>query len=88
MTRRERLVTYLRATIDPNYDADQHELGLLLDSVSLIQLITFIDEELGVSLDLPSLRLEMFMNMESLLHTLAEYVPEPLSSDLRANARA
>lgn len=88
MNRREQLITYLRSSIDPNFDADQHELGSLLDSVSLIQLITFIDEELGISLDLPSLRLEMFMTVESLLHMLAEYAPEPMSTGIRANARA
>ncbi|HEY8946552.1 MAG TPA: hypothetical protein VIM73_20010 [Polyangiaceae bacterium] len=67
MDRRDKLVRFIQKTVDAGFDAERHELGPLLDSVSLLQLIAFIDQELGVPLDLPSLRLEMFATVDSVL---------------------
>jgi acyl carrier protein len=69
---RERIITYVRSACDPEFDAERHELAPLLDSVALLQLIAFIERELGVSLDLSSLRLEMFASVESVVRTIED----------------
>lgn len=79
MSRRERIIQYVKSTIDTDFDAERHELGPMLDSVSLLQFIAFIDEELGVPLDLPSLRIDMFADVESVVRTLEAYEPEGYS---------
>lgn len=76
MKRRQLLVDYVRSSVDPAFDPDEHELAPILDSVSLLQLITFIDQDLGVPLDLPSLSLDMFASIDSVLGVLDEYAPE------------
>lgn len=77
MSRREKIVEYVRATVDADFDPDLHELAPILDSVSLLQLITFIDQDLGVALDLPSLSLETFATVDSVVAALESYDPEP-----------
>jgi acyl carrier protein len=69
---RERIVAYVRSACDPEFDADRHELAPLLDSVALLQLIAFIDGELGVNLDLASLRIDMFATVESVVRTIED----------------
>lgn len=76
MNRRDKIIGYVRTSVDPGFDADQHELAPILDSVSLLQLIAFIEQDLGVALDLPSLRLEMFASVDSVVRTLDECEPE------------
>jgi len=76
VNRREKITTYIKTTLDSDFDADRHELAPLLDSVSLLQLIAFIEQEMGIALDLPSLRLEMFRNVDSIVHALDGFSPE------------
>jgi len=72
MSRKEKLVAYIRQDIDDEYDPDQDELIALMDSVSLLQLIMFIDQDLGIQLDMSSLSQENFANMDALLQLLEE----------------
>jgi len=76
MNRRERLVQYVRENLDPEFDAAQQPLAQLLDSVSLMQLIMFIDTELRVPLDLSSLSLEWFATVDTLVAELNEIKKE------------
>lgn len=76
MNRRERLVQYVRENLDPEFDAEQQPLAQLLDSVSLMQLIMFIDQELRVPLDLSSLSLEWFATVDTLVAELNEMKKE------------
>lgn len=76
MSRRQLIVDYVRTNVDPEFDPHQHELAPILDSVSLLQLITFIDQDLGVALDLPSLSLDMFASIDALMTELERYAPE------------
>ena len=76
MTRRERLVAYVREAVDPEFDPDQQQLTEVMDSVSLLQLIMFIDQELGVPLDLSGLGIEMFATVDTVVRGLEELSPE------------
>jgi acyl carrier protein len=76
MTRREKLVAYVRESVDPEFDPDQQQLTEVMDSVSLLQLIMFIDQELGVPLDLSGLGIEMFATVDTLVQRLEELSPE------------
>ena len=76
MTRRERLVAYVRETVDPEFDPDQQQLTEILDSVSLLQFIMFIDQDLGVPLDLSGLGIEMFTSIDTVVRRLEELSPE------------
>jgi acyl carrier protein len=72
MNRRERLVQYVRDNLEPEFDPERQPLTQLLDSVSLMQLIMFIDQELRVPLDLSSLSLEWFATVDTLVTELNE----------------
>jgi acyl carrier protein len=76
MNRRERLVQYVRENLDPEFDPDGQPLTQLLDSVSLMQLILFIDQELRVPLDVSALSLDMFATIDILVKELNEIKPE------------
>ena len=52
MSRYERIVGYIRENMEPEFDPGEDALSQVLDSVSLLQLITFIDQDLGIPLDL------------------------------------
>jgi acyl carrier protein len=73
MSRREQLIAFIQTNFEPDFDAEEHALTQVLDSVSLLQLITFIDQELGIPLDMSGLTLEMFASLDSLLETLSGY---------------
>ena len=72
MNRRERLVAYVQETIEKEFDPDQQRLIEILDSVSLLQLIMFIDQELGITLDLATLGVEMFTTIDTVVKALDE----------------
>lgn len=76
MTRRERLVAYVRESVDPEFDPGQQRLTEIMDSVSLLQFIMFIDQELGIPLDLSGLGIEMFATIDTVVRTLEEMSPE------------
>lgn len=71
MTRKEKLILYVRETVDPEFDPVQQPLMQVLDSVSLLQLIMWIDQELGISLDLSGLSVEMFATVDTVVEGLA-----------------
>ena len=67
----ENLTRYVQSNIDEDFSRDGDPLIDYLDSVALLQLILHIDEELGYSLDMASLSLEMFSSIDSLVDTLS-----------------
>jgi acyl carrier protein len=76
MTRRERIIVYVREAVDPEFNPDQQRLMEILDSVSLMQFILFIDQELGIPLDLSGLGIEMFTSVDTVVRALEELSPE------------
>jgi len=73
MSRYERIVGYIRENMEPEFDPGEDALSQVLDSVSLLQLITFIDQDLGIPLDLEGLTLDRFASVESVVQMLSEY---------------
>jgi acyl carrier protein len=73
MTYREALVNYIRANVNMDFDPDQDLLVQALDSVSLLQLLGFIDQELGVRLEFSALTLDAFATVDALLSLLDSY---------------
>lgn len=67
---RERIVKYIQTQIDPDFDADADVLTQVLDSVSLLQLVLFIDQDLGIPLDLSNLTLDAFASVDTVVETL------------------
>jgi acyl carrier protein len=76
MSYREKLIEYIQTNVDPEFDADEQALTQVLDSVSLLQLITYIDQELGIPVDMSSLTLDMFASVDTLLEALQAYAAE------------
>lgn len=76
MSYREKLIDYIRTNVDPEFDPDEQALTQVLDSVSLLQLITYIDQELGIPVDMSSLTLDMFASLDTLLEALEAYAAE------------
>ncbi len=73
MSRYERIVDYIRENMEPEFDPGEDALSQVLDSVSLLQLITFIDQDLGIPLDLEGLTLDRFASVDSVVQMLSEY---------------
>lgn len=70
MSYRQRIVSYIQTAIDPEFDPDSDVLTQVLDSVSLLQLVVFIDQELGIPLDLGNLTLDAFASVDSVVATI------------------
>jgi acyl carrier protein len=68
---REKIVDYIQSQIDPEFDADADVLTQVLDSVSLLQLVMFIDQDLGIPLDLSNLTLDAFVSVDAVVETLS-----------------
>jgi acyl carrier protein len=75
MNRKEQLVVYIRANVDPQFNAESDPLIAILDSVSLMQLILFIEQDFGITLDLATLGIDMFATVETVVATLEELEP-------------
>ncbi len=73
MSRYERIVGYIRENMEPDFDPGEDALSQVLDSVSLLQLIGFIDQDLGIPLDLEGLTLDRFASVETVVELLSEY---------------
>lgn len=73
MSRYDRIVGYIRDNMEPEFDPQEDALSQVLDSVSLLQLITFIDQDLGIPLDLEGLTIESFASVESVVQLLGQY---------------
>jgi acyl carrier protein len=71
MDLRERIVDYIQTQIDPEFDADADVLTQVLDSVSLLQLVLFIDQDLGIPLDLSNLTLDAFVSVDTVMKTIS-----------------
>lgn len=76
MNIRHRIVEFVRENVDPEFDPDGDVLTQLLDSVSLLQLVMFIDQELGVPLDLSQLTLDVFASVDTLVQLLDEQLAD------------
>ena len=73
ISRYERIVGYIRENMEPEFDPGEDALSQVLDSVSLLQLITFIDQDMGIPLDLEGLTLDRFASVETVVQMLSEY---------------
>lgn len=76
MSHREKIVSYVRTNIDPEFDADSDQLIQVLDSVSLLQLVAYMDQELGMELDLSVLTLDALATVDSILEAFGTEQPE------------
>jgi len=66
MKHREAIIDFVHSTIDADFDAGRDALRPLLDSVALVQLVTFLEEKFHVVLDVAEVGLEPFETVESL----------------------
>lgn len=73
MNYKELIVDFVRSNVDADFDAASDVLTQVLDSVSLLQLVVFIDQELGIQLDLANLSLDAFASVDSLVETMTQY---------------
>ena len=67
---RDRIVEYVREKIDGQFDPDRDQLIQYLDSVSLLQLLLFIEQEFHIALDMSQLDLEVFTTLNGLVEML------------------
>jgi len=75
MDRKPQLIAYIHANIDPHFNPDADQLIAILDSVSLMQLILFIEQDFGITLDLATLGIDMFATVDTVIATLNELEP-------------
>lgn len=77
LVRREILVAFVRASLkgdfDPDFDENSGELLPFLDSVSLLQLVLFIEERFKIALDMGEFDLENFHTIDTLLAALDQF---------------
>lgn len=73
MSYREQIVSYIQTYVDPDFDADSDVLTQVLDSVSLLQLVVFIDQELGIPLELSNLTLDSFSSVDSVVEVISAH---------------
>jgi len=72
MTPRDAIIQFITESLDSQYDPENDVLTQVLDSVSLLQLVVFLDQELGVQLDMSNLTLDAFASIDSLMATIDE----------------
>lgn len=70
MERRETLVAFIRELLKEDYDPEAGDLLSHLDSVSLLQLVLFIEERFKIVLDMGEFDLENFRTVDTLLLAL------------------
>ena len=69
----EQLSAYVHETVSPEFDPSSDRLIDVLDSVGLLQLIVYIEQEFRIFLDPASLSIEVFMDLKTLSLALTEY---------------
>lgn len=69
----EQLTAYVRSNASPDFDPGNDRLLDVLDSVGLLQLIMFIEQEFQIVLDPASLSIEVFIDLRSLAAALQNY---------------
>lgn len=74
MSKREMLVGFLRRTVDEEFDPDQDSLLDVMDSVTFLQLVVFIEQEMDIRLDMSMVGLESFASVDSLMDTITDQV--------------
>lgn len=72
MNNRDLLIGFLRDNVDEEFDPDQDSLLDIMDSVSFMQLIVFIEQEFDIRLDMSMLGLDSFASVDALLTTLSD----------------
>jgi acyl carrier protein len=70
LERRETLVAFIRELLKEDYDPEAGDLLSHLDSVSLLQLVLFIEERFKIVLDMGEFDLENFRTVDTLLLAL------------------
>jgi acyl carrier protein len=66
----------MHENIDDEFDPDEDNLIDMMDSVSFMQLVVFIEQDLDVRLDMSMMGLESFANINALLETLDQHALE------------
>jgi acyl carrier protein len=66
----EQLTTYVHQNVSTNFDASHDKLIDVLDSVGLLQLIMFTEQDFQIVLDPASLSMEVFLDLKSLSEAL------------------
>jgi acyl carrier protein len=67
MSERDLLIDFVRKNVDEEFDPAQDSLLDIMDSVTFLQLVVFLDQELGVQLDMSMVGLESFANIDALM---------------------
>lgn len=66
-SQRNDLVSFIHENIDEKFDPDVDRLIDIMDSVSFLRLIVFIEQEIGCQLDMSSITTESFEDLDTLL---------------------
>lgn len=66
MTPRDKLIAYVRENVDDEFEPDQ-ELLDIMDSVSLLQFMTFVEQTLGVTINQAHLTIEIFETIDTVI---------------------
>lgn len=72
MERREALIVFIRQSLKGEFDPESDELLARLDSVSLLQLVLFIEERFEIELDMGNFDLENFRTVDALMSALQQ----------------
>lgn len=71
MNQRSSIVSFVRDNFDEEFDPGQDGLLDIMDSVSFLQLVVFIEQEFGIRLDMSTMTLESFASVDALIDTLS-----------------
>ena len=67
MSERDLLINFIRENVDEEFDPAQDSLLDIMDSVTFLQLIVFLDQQMGVQLDMSMVGLDSFANVDALM---------------------
>ena len=70
MDKRLKLVDFIRTNVDEDFSPEDDSLLDIMDSVSFLRLIVFIEEELKIELDMTAVSLDEFESIDSLMNML------------------
>lgn len=66
MSQREKLVTYLRKNVDEEFEPD-HSLLDIMDSVSLLQFMIFVEQTLNITINQDDMTIEIFETVDTVI---------------------
>ena len=66
MSQREKLVTYIRKNVDEEFEPD-HSLLDIMDSVSLLQFMIFVEQTLNITINQDDMTIEIFETVDTVI---------------------